>query len=247
MGAYRRLYLFFRLTIARLICILPFVLSGSGALATNRPVRVTSVAGVDEYRLNNGLRALVHPNGESGRITVGMSTLAQKLDPYGAGNPRNRPTWDEMLTQLQAADVDDLRPFHQSYYGAASALICAVGPVDPDELTQLLRENLGDWRSQRSYEPSGAPDRPPEATRTIIEVQGQGESALAAGVWFPLRQDDADYPALLVANELLGGGPLNSRLAARLQVGNGSGSPNFGGRTRRPAFGALRRHVSPEN
>jgi zinc protease len=42
-----------------------------------------------------------------------------------------------------------------------------------------------------------------------------------AGVNLLLRDDDADYPALVIANYMLGGGFLNSRLAVRIRQKEG--------------------------
>ena len=44
---------------------------------------------------------------------------------------------------------------------------------------------------------------------------------MVAGVNIPLRDDDPDYPALVLGNYMLGGGFLNSRLAVRIRQKEG--------------------------
>ena len=53
---------------------------------------------------------------------------------------------------------------------------------------------------------------------------------MVAGVNIPLRDDDPDYPALVLGNYMLGGGFLNSRLAVRIRGKKASATalaPNY--------------------
>jgi zinc protease len=54
-----------------------------------------------------------------------------------------------------------------------------------------------------------------------IETPDKTNAVFRAGVNLPLRDDDADYPSLVMANFMFGGGFLNSRLATRLRQKEG--------------------------
>jgi zinc protease len=54
-----------------------------------------------------------------------------------------------------------------------------------------------------------------------INTPDKTNAMLAAGYNLKLRDDDPDYPALIIGNYMLGGGFLNSRLATRIRQKDG--------------------------
>jgi zinc protease len=59
------------------------------------------------------------------------------------------------------------------------------------------------------------------ATSISIETPDKANAMFLAGINLELRDDDPDYAALLIGNEVLGGGFLNSRLATRIRQKEG--------------------------
>src|SRR5262249_31347648 len=54
-----------------------------------------------------------------------------------------------------------------------------------------------------------------------IAIPEKANAVYAAGTVFPMRDDDVDYPALLMADFILGGGALSSRLGGRVRQEEG--------------------------
>ena len=54
-----------------------------------------------------------------------------------------------------------------------------------------------------------------------IETPDKANAIFFAGMQLPVRDDDPDYPALVLGNYMLGGGFLNSRLAVRVRQKEG--------------------------
>ena len=54
-----------------------------------------------------------------------------------------------------------------------------------------------------------------------INTPDKANALMLAGMNLELRDDDADYPALVIGNYMLGGGFLNSRLATRIRQKEG--------------------------
>jgi zinc protease len=54
-----------------------------------------------------------------------------------------------------------------------------------------------------------------------FETPDKTNAIFYAGINLPVRDDDADYPSLVMANFMFGGGFLNSRLATRLRQKEG--------------------------
>ena len=59
------------------------------------------------------------------------------------------------------------------------------------------------------------------ALHTSIEAPDKANAFFIAGLNLKLRDDDPDYPALVLGNYMLGGGFLNSRLAVRIRQKEG--------------------------
>ena len=108
-----------------------------------------------------------------------------------------------------------------SHYPAEHGTIAIVGDFDPDEIVPVLEEAFDGWRSDEPYE------RVPNVYRAVavvtmdIETPDKTNAVMYAGHGIPLREDHADYPALVLADYMLGGGFLNSRLPQRIRQEEG--------------------------
>jgi len=147
--------------------------------------------------------------------------LRRYLNPFPKGDPRYTETLDEQAAEYGAATVDDARRFYNDFYGASQAELAVVGDFDPAQVTRIVSDRLGDWRSAQAYSrvPQIYQDRPD--TSIVIETPDKANAFFYAGLNLRLRDDDPDYPALLLGNYMLGGGFLNSRLAERIRQKEG--------------------------
>jgi zinc protease len=147
--------------------------------------------------------------------------LSRHLSQYPKGDPRYTATLEEQAADYGAATVEDARRFYGDFYGASNAEFAAVGDFDPQALTRLLTDRFGDWKSPQPYQrvPQVFQDRP--ETTIVIQTPDKPNAAFFAGLNLHLRDDDADYPALVLGDYMIGGGFLNSRLAARIRQKEG--------------------------
>ena len=111
---------------------------------------------------------------------------------------------------LEAIDRTAIARFHERYYVGANANVAIVGAIDRARAERLARTLVGDL-------PAGlpAPDLPPvpelEEDRTIREAFPSTQAHVTVGRPGVAR-GYADWPALYVANHVLGGGGFTSRL-----------------------------------
>jgi zinc protease len=149
-------------------------------------------------------------------------TLNRLLDPYPAGHPRHVLTVDEQIAQYKALTLDDVQKFHADFYGADKAELAVVGDFDDKEVAPLVTEVLSGWKNARPYEriiskvKTGAP-----AANETLQTPDKANAFFVAALPIDLRQDDPDYPALVLGNYLFGGGFLNSRFPARVRQKEG--------------------------
>jgi zinc protease len=147
--------------------------------------------------------------------------LSRYLNPFSKGDPRYTATLEEQAADYGAATVEDARRFYDDFYGASNAQLAVIGDFDPQEISHLVADRFGDWRSAQPYQrvPQLYQDRPD--TTIVIQTPDKPNAAFFAGLNLHLRDDDPDYPALVLGTYMLGGGFLNSRLAARIRQKEG--------------------------
>ncbi len=150
-----------------------------------------------------------------------VMTLQRHLSPYPKGHPRYVGTLDESLDELRATSLNDLRRFHAEFYGASRGEIGVVGDLDPDAVAQLMEAGLAGWESPVAYARIAEPTRTNAPLDVTLETPDKANAMLVAGRVLPLNDGTDDYPALVLADFILGGGFLNSRLATRIRQQEG--------------------------
>jgi zinc protease len=152
---------------------------------------------------------------------VAFIAYQRHLSPYPKGDPRYVETVDESVAALKSVTLDDVKKFHADFYGADHAELAVIGDFDEKEISKLANELFGGWKSKSSYTrlANVYKDAPP--INQSFETPDKTNAMFVAGMNLNLRDDDPDYPGLLLGNYMLGGGFLNSRLAVRIRQKEG--------------------------
>ena len=154
--------------------------------------------------------------------------LERYLQPYPPGHPGYTQTVAERLTGLRATTLADAKACYDSLFGATGAEFVAVGDFDPDEVARAVGELFGSWRSPYPFRrvPQRYFDRP--AAKSSAPTPDKANAVLRAGLNVKMRDDDPDFPALLLANYLLGGSS-TARLPARIREKEGLSYSTYSG------------------
>jgi zinc protease len=147
--------------------------------------------------------------------------LERILSPWPPEDFRYEQTFDEQAAAVRAVTVADLRRFHAEFYNATGATAAVVGDFDEATIRGALGALLADWQSPQAFERAPSKHFAVPATTRRINTPDKANATLLAGQNLELRDDDPDYPALVMANYMLGGGFLNSRLAVRIRQKEG--------------------------
>jgi len=153
--------------------------------------------------------------------SVPARQIRRYVSPYSIDDFRYIPTLDEEVAETAAVTLQDVIHFHRQFYGVAAAEVAVVGSFDSQEISRTIVELFGDWKSRSSYRRAVSLYRPVPAKKEILLTPDKANAIYLAESRFAIRDDDAQYPALLVGNEILGGGFLNSRLAKRIRQKDG--------------------------
>ena len=126
------------------------------------------------------------------------------------------PTFDEMIARAKAVTLEQARDFWASFYGAEGGTVSIVGDFDPDVIVPVLEEVLGGWSANQPYARVDRPYSDVPAVPVDIEMPDKANAGMAAFLAIRMRDDDADYPALVLVNQIV-----SSRLYDRIRQQEG--------------------------
>lgn len=172
---------------------------------------------LDEMK-RQSLAAIEQNRREPGALA--SNTIARHGNPYPRGDVRYARTFDEMVQDIQGITNEKVKAFHQRFYGLQRAEFGAAGDIDVSALKAALQAGFGDWRGGEPYTRVPDPIVPIKPERFVVATPDKQNANFLARLEVPLTDMDADYPALSMANYLLGGGG-NSRLWKRIRETEG--------------------------
>ena len=146
--------------------------------------------------------------------------LARHLGPYPPEHWLYTPTLDERMQRLQATTLGDAQRCYDDFYGASNSELAVVGDFDAQQIAGLAQALFGDWKSPRAYKRIAASYNDAAPINRNLHTPDKANAVFQAGLNLRLRDDDADYPALALADYLLGGSA-DSRLWRRIREQEG--------------------------
>jgi zinc protease len=154
-------------------------------------------------------------------IALGSQAYNRTTNPWPKGHPRYTPTFDESVADYTAVKLADAQAFYAQFLGASSGELAIVGDFDPAEVNALLAESIGSWKSPTPY--VRVPQRAFDVKETTIAIEtpDKANAFFISGKALKLKDDDPDYAAMELANYIVGGGFLNSRLMTQIRQKEG--------------------------
>ena len=151
---------------------------------------------------------------------VVANALARHDNPYRPGDVRYARTFDEIEADWTSVSIERVKAYHDKFLSASHAEFAAVGDFDPAALRSALTMAFEGWRSDEPYARVPDPLVPVSPTRIVLPTPDKQNATLTVTQPVPLSDRDADYPALTLANYLLGSGG-DSRLWNRIREKEG--------------------------
>jgi zinc protease len=172
----------------------------------------------EELKLEN-LAAIEQQKSEPDALASNF--YSRHMNPYPKGDPRYVETFDESAAAYRDATLESARGFYAGYYGASNGELAVVGDFDEAEVGALAAELFGRWKSPVPFTRVPQPHQEVPAASDALETPDKANAFFIAGQNLKIRDEDPDYPALVLGNYMLGGGFLNSRLAVRIRQKDG--------------------------
>ncbi len=152
---------------------------------------------------------------------AGLS-LQRALAPYPADNVRYVPTFEEQIQRYKEVSIEQIKELHERQLSGQYGEIAAVGDFDVEAMVEAAESMFADWTTDVPYERIATPARTDiPGRREEILTPDKANAVYYGGEHIEMRDDDPDYPALSVANYILGAGALSSRLGNRVRQQEG--------------------------
>jgi zinc protease len=148
---------------------------------------------------------------------LALTEFRRRLVTYPRGDPRYVATADEQIEDLKKVTLDEVRKFHQQFYGASVGEVAVSGQFTTAEIAKLAAELFGNWKSPGSYTRVTNTYQKTVAWDRKIETPDKQNSFFVAGQLVKLNDEDPDYAALVMADYMFGGSGLGTRLSRRIR------------------------------
>ena len=153
---------------------------------------------------------------------VASRAMALHFNPYGKGDFRAAESLEESLLSIKALKLEDIKAYHQQFYGASKGELSLVGDFDIATTKQAVETAFSGWLSKTPFVRLVSQRKPVPAVRQFFNTPDKENAYYSGRLNLVLLEDDADFPALRLANYIFGGGAgLNSRLMERLRQKDG--------------------------
>jgi len=153
---------------------------------------------------------------------VASRALNQHFDIYPKGDIRHETTLDEDIADIKAATLDDLKAFHRDFYGTTPAEMAIVGDFDSKEIVPLVNDLFGAWKAPMPVAPVLRKHADIAPIHETLNTPDKENGFYTARMNLDLNVEDPDYPALMLADYIFGGGGgLKSRLMDRIRQKEG--------------------------
>jgi zinc protease len=158
---------------------------------------------------------------QSEPAALAQIALLRRMDPWPEDSPRYHETIDESIARTKAVTLDQVKAFYNDFYGPQSGNLVIVGDFDPAQIRPVVEEAFGGWKSPHAYHRIAATFHDLGADSIQIETPDKANAYFFAQQNLELKDTDRDYPAMVLAGYMIGGGFLNSRLASRIRQKDG--------------------------
>jgi zinc protease len=156
---------------------------------------------------------------ERGRTEPGTlvsQMLQSNVSSYPRTDVRHVRTIDEEIEDLNKVTLNDVKQFHQKFYGASHGELIVVGKFDTPATEREAAELLGSWKSASAYQRIVNNYKDVQRINNKIETPDKENAQFSAGLRLRMRDTDPDYAAMVMADFMFGGG-ITARLPDRVR------------------------------
>jgi len=153
--------------------------------------------------------------------SLAINTFTRMMNNYDKSDYRYTMTFEEKSSALKALKLEDVKKFYTDFYNGSNATVAVVGDFDAEATAKGLSSMLANWTSTQTYSRDANKSFNNPAKVEKLNTPDKANAMMICGHDMNIKDDNADYPSLIIGNYMLGGGFLNSRLATRIRQKEG--------------------------
>ncbi|PXA03578.1 hypothetical protein DDZ13_11395 [Coraliomargarita sinensis] len=146
------------------------------------------------------------------------SQLSRML--YPAGHPNHNEELSLLLEDLKATSIEDLRSFHQEFYGPESMRLVFAGDIDFEQIKAAVANAFEGWSGGVPY----PEEQPEQGGNTSVEeriyIADKTSVSVLYGYNTGLQRSEKEYLPFMLGNYILGGS-FNARLMSEVRKERG--------------------------
>ena len=155
--------------------------------------------------------------GATDPATLAREELQKHLNTYPASDVRHYQTMEERLADLEKVTLDDVKKFHQQFYGASHGNSCRSRRSSTRRPSVLRPPSCSvNGPLPTHYARISSEFSKVTSVNRKVETPDKQNAQFEAGLRFSMTDKDPDYPAMVLANYMLGG-EITSRLPDRIR------------------------------
>ena len=139
---------------------------------------------------------------------------------YPPGDPRYTPSIDESIDQLKKVTPEEAKKFYTDFYGASNAELAVVGDFDAAEVRKVAEELFSSWKSPKPYSVVKRSWKKLSPVDETLDAPDKANAMIYAVTPVAMDQQDPDYPAMVLADRIMGGDE-KSKLWVRIREKEG--------------------------
>ena len=153
---------------------------------------------------------------------LAAQAVSRILSPYKRGDVRYVSTIEEEVEDYRNLKLSDIKEIHSKFLSGTEGEVTVVGDFDTTDVEAKLSTMFANWKSKIAYQRiADSATTDVKIPMQSIETPDKANSNYFASQQYAIRDDHPKYPALLIANTVLGGSSLASRLGNRVRQDEG--------------------------
>ncbi len=153
--------------------------------------------------------------------SIAFGQIGRRTNAYPKGHPYYTSTPDEQIEALNRITTDQVKALYKSL-GANNGYGSVVSGLAAGRVDDILKNTLGSWSSASAYTKVQPTYFPTKYNLEKVNTPDKENGVVLAQMNFELDRTSPDYPALIMADAILGsGGFLTARIPTRLRENEG--------------------------
>ncbi|MBK6724619.1 MAG: insulinase family protein [Acidobacteria bacterium] len=160
----------------------------------------------DEFEKAKTQRLSLLENQRTEPQAIALREMQRAFSRAKKGDFRYVPTLDEEIEAVKAVTLEEVKKFHKEFYGASNAQLSIVGDFDEKEITPVIDQLFGNWKSPKPYQRIPQEFYDASVVKKSFETPDKPNAVIFARQNIKMNDANPDYPALVLGNFIFGGG-----------------------------------------